>query len=274
MSGNRRTEEVGMAAILGNAMKWFGALASLALIVGGGFWSYRLGVRDATELPVSKATEGPMREQPEDPGGDRAANQGLEVNSVLSGAPPPRADAGGRTAPPPEELLPDEVPAGNVVEQPAEPAERVSPAAETDAAPVEELPDAAFDADGNLVTSRPPRVRPVSLRTDVDPTTEIDRMIAGTQPTLQSGAEAGSGKTSVNLGTFASADIARQQWSRILAENGDLLGGRESSITETRSGGRTVYRLQVAGFESFDDGKSFCSALQARSISCTPTQGR
>ena len=64
-----------------------GAAVFLALVAGLGLWSYRLGTRDAAEVPVIRAMEGPARVEPDDPGGIRAAHQGLEVNDVLAGKP-------------------------------------------------------------------------------------------------------------------------------------------------------------------------------------------
>jgi len=66
-----------------------GAVVFVGLIATMGIWAYRLGTRDAAEVPIIRAMEGPARIQPEDPGGDRAAHQGLEVNTVLSGEPAP-----------------------------------------------------------------------------------------------------------------------------------------------------------------------------------------
>ena len=54
-----------------------GAAVSLALIAGVGVWGYKILVRDVSGVPVVRAAEGPMRIQPEDPGGHQALNQGL-----------------------------------------------------------------------------------------------------------------------------------------------------------------------------------------------------
>jgi len=61
-----------------------GAVASLALIVGVGVWSYKLVARDVSGVPVVRSLEGPMRVQPDNPGGQAAVNQGLAVNSVAA----------------------------------------------------------------------------------------------------------------------------------------------------------------------------------------------
>lgn len=70
-----------------------GGLTSLALVVGIGVWGYKLMVRDVSGVPVVRALEGPMRVQPDDPGGRPADHQGLSVNDVAAhGAAAPAAD--------------------------------------------------------------------------------------------------------------------------------------------------------------------------------------
>lgn len=73
-----------------------GAACSLALILGVGYWGYKLAVRDVTGIPVIRAAEGPMRVAPSNPGGDIADHQGMAVNVVA---------AVGGAAPLPEEII-------------------------------------------------------------------------------------------------------------------------------------------------------------------------
>ncbi|WP_192966951.1 SPOR domain-containing protein [Phycobacter azelaicus] len=61
-----------------------GAAASLALVVGISVWGYKLVMRDVSGVPVVRAVEGPMRIQPENPGGRPADHQGLAVNAVAA----------------------------------------------------------------------------------------------------------------------------------------------------------------------------------------------
>ena len=61
-----------------------GAAVSMALIAGVGIWGYKIMVRDVSGVPVVRAAEGPMRIQPDDPGGRQAVNQGLAVNRVAA----------------------------------------------------------------------------------------------------------------------------------------------------------------------------------------------
>ncbi|EEW25811.1 SPOR domain-containing protein [Rhodobacter ferrooxidans] len=61
-----------------------GGLTSLALILGLGYWGYKIAVRDVMGVPVIRALEGPMRVAPENPGGAVAAHQGLAVNDIAA----------------------------------------------------------------------------------------------------------------------------------------------------------------------------------------------
>ena len=77
------------ALIPEGARRLAGAAVFLGLIGALGLWSFRLGTRDAGEVPIIKAMAGPARVEPENPGGLQAAHQGLEVNTVLAGRPAP-----------------------------------------------------------------------------------------------------------------------------------------------------------------------------------------
>jgi hypothetical protein len=81
---------------IGTLTNWIGAALSLALIVGVTVWGYKLLMRDVNGIPVVRATEGPMRLQPETPGGSTADHLGLAVNEVA---------ATGVAAPPPDRLV-------------------------------------------------------------------------------------------------------------------------------------------------------------------------
>ncbi|WP_424833414.1 SPOR domain-containing protein [Ruegeria sp.] len=69
---------------LGRLVNMLGAAASLALVAGIGVWGYELVMRDVSGVPVVRAAEGPMRIQPENPGGTPADHQGLAVNAVAA----------------------------------------------------------------------------------------------------------------------------------------------------------------------------------------------
>ncbi len=78
---------------LGRIVNVLGAVASLALVAGVGVWGYQLIIRDVSGVPVVRAADGPMRVQPENPGGTPADHQGLAVNAVAAvGTAAPPAD--------------------------------------------------------------------------------------------------------------------------------------------------------------------------------------
>ncbi len=95
---------------MGRTASLLGAAASLALVIGIGTWGYQLVMRDVSGVPVVRAVEGPMRAQPDNPGGRQADNQGLAVNSVAANgtaeAPADRLTL----APKPFELAQDDQP--------------------------------------------------------------------------------------------------------------------------------------------------------------------
>jgi len=97
-----------------------GAAMFVALIGAMGLWAYRLGTRDAAEVPIIRAMEGPTRVQPADPGGLQAAHQGLEVNAVLAGRPAPAPEQATAVAPPPA-LAAEDGPQGELVVAAPEP---------------------------------------------------------------------------------------------------------------------------------------------------------
>jgi hypothetical protein len=96
-----------------------GAVLFLLLVGAMAFWAYRLGTRDAAEVPVIRAMEGPARIQPDDPGGLQADHQGLEVNAVLAGDPAPAPEISAPLTPAPSALAEEDGPQGELVMAPA-----------------------------------------------------------------------------------------------------------------------------------------------------------
>ena len=108
------TERARDQGAIARAVNVAGALASLALVVGVGVWGYKLMMRDVSGVPVVRAIEGPMRVQPDDPGGRQADHQGLAVNAVAAkgtAAPPPDRLA---LAPQPVRLSDEDAPMGEL----------------------------------------------------------------------------------------------------------------------------------------------------------------
>lgn len=94
--GARHAAEPEPARVAWRYVNLAGAVTSLALVAGLGYWGYRLAVRDVQGVPVIQALDGPMRVSPKDPGGEIVDHQGLAVNDVA---------AVGAAAPMPEVLV-------------------------------------------------------------------------------------------------------------------------------------------------------------------------
>src|SRR5690606_21757197 len=77
-----------------------GACMAVALLLAMGTWFYRLGVRDAENVPIIRAAAEPAKIRPEDPGGTVAPHQdissyrvaessGAQATAVVIAPPPP-----------------------------------------------------------------------------------------------------------------------------------------------------------------------------------------
>ncbi len=125
-----------------------GALMSLALLVGICVWGYKLMVRDVTGIPVVRALDGPMRIQPENPGGRLADHQGLAVNAVAADGS--AADPADRLvlAPRPVDLADEDAPTSELIRPAARPT-----AAEQEQAEVPQVTPASAPTDESIAQS-------------------------------------------------------------------------------------------------------------------------
>lgn len=83
-------------------------------------------------------------------------------------------------------------------------------------------------------------------------------------------ASVASGAPLVQIGAFDSGAIAESEWSRVSARYGELFSGKAPVVQEHKAGGRTFYRLRVAGFDNRDDARKFCAALIEAGTDCIP----
>lgn len=324
------SERVESTGITANFVNLTGAVLSVGLVAGLGVWGYNLTVRDVAEVPVIRALAGPMRVQPENPGGEQAAHQGLSINGL---------QAAGEAAAPADRLVlaprPVDLSTEDAVTRPVQVAEvrtqttdaitasdmQVDVALRLDAprdGGMETVPmssagavkaamlttdaDAApqagmqinmmsVEAPGLRSSERPsPRrdyVRTASLDTRTD-AAAIYRAVAEAQgqgqddARAQTQAQAGEidpatlkrGTRLVQLGAFDSTETAKAEWARISGSFGTYMDGKQRVIQKATSGGRTFYRLRVAGFEGLSDSRRFCSVLLAGKTACIPVVAR
>ena len=273
-----------------------GAVCSVALVLGLGFWGYRLAVRDVAGVPVMRALAGPMRIAPADPGGAQTSNQGLSVNAIAaSGTSQPMSDQL-TLAPRPIELQPDDgtglqnasATATDVVEASLQITSSATPAslAITDSAPLDDGGGAVVeDASGGAVdplnadpegiaTSLRPKARPVALTKPTGKPSQVQTVSAPGPAAEVDPASVQIGTRLAQLGAFDTPDLARTRFGELRVSYGQLMTGKSIVITNAQSGGRTFYRLRALGFEGDDDARRFCAVLEADSVDCIPVVQR
>ena len=276
------------------ARRLAGAIVFLGLVAMMGTWAWRLGTRDATEVPVIKAMAGPSRVAPDDPGGLQAAHQGLEVNAVLAGqpAPAPRVEPAARPAP--EVLTAEDAPQGELVlaapamlaervlneagelPMPEEAVEELAPVVAVEAlvpVPVPDAPAALEGAEAQPAAGPRPMNRPRNLvvaRAKTEPVAAPSKPAATPAPAVREVSSARPGTRMVQLGAYDSEEMTRRAWSRLVAANPDLLASKSLYVERTTSNARVFYRLRATGFESTDQTRVMCELLRSRGIDCIP----
>ena len=283
-------------------MNWLGAAISLSLIAGLAYWGYQLVVRDVTGVPVVRALAGPMRVAPDDPGGLSASHQGLAVNAIAAvgeaEAPADRLVL----APRPTVLAPEDQTnaALSAMQTTGQGAEITSLTNEAEADEAQ-IPDQASlieaalkqaqDTSAPLVTPDPksdviaasiagvarslrPVLRPQLVLASVTATTAT----AATPPTPGVRSinpdDIALGTRLVQLGAFATEEIAEQEWLRLAALFDDFMAEKSRVIQQAQSGGKVFYRLRAHGFGDLSDARRFCSALLAGKANCIPVVTR
>lgn len=282
-----------------------GAVASLTLVLGLGFWGYKLAVRDVRGVPVIQALDGPMRIAPDNPGGDVADYQGLAVNEVAeagSAAPPPERlilaprpvdlameDVAGLAGMPVPDSIPVAAPiadpdlslAAEPVAESANPTEIAVEAALAEALGLEvfaaaEVPSLdslspelaeEFAPEGAITRSVRPRSRPDRAAAPVAAVAvaAANEMDPATLP---------AGTRLVQFGAFDTVDEARGEWVRLSGRFTDLMAGKSMVVQAAESSGRTFYRLRAHGFDDEADARRFCSAFIAENAACIPVAQR
>lgn len=268
-----------------------GAITTLALVAGVAVWGYRLAVRDAMGVPVIQAMEGPMRVAPDDPGGKVANHIGLSVNRIAAegsaGQVPDRIVLGE----PPFELDSDDAPgvgsAAPLQQTEADSLARTLALAEElalRAAAEIAAETAPADAAGTRVSAplpsgvvqRSPRPMPRPALSAAAASITGTTSVAATAPenTEVAPETLTPGTRLAQIGAFDDVETARREWDRIALRHAALFEGKSRVIQPATSVGRTFYRLRVKGFETEDDSRRFCSAIEAGDLRCIPVTTR
>ena len=286
-----------------------GGIVSLALLLGGAVWGYRLAVRDRAGVPVIQALDGPMRVAPKNPGGEIADHQGLSVNTVA---------AAGIAAPVPDRLvlaprpieLTDEDSPGLAAQLPAVLDEVAAPAvlqpetaldnlalaaapAMESASPIEVAVDAALAEALGLSPGPEAQAEEVGPATaeDIAP---ADAIMVSPRPrprpvqvaaqpvpatilpevTEIDPADIPLGTRLVQFGAFDSTDDARAGWVMLQGRFPELMAGKAMVLQPAEGNGRTFWRLRAHGFADEAESRRFCIAFIAEDLICIPVPQR
>jgi hypothetical protein len=143
--------------------------------------------------------------------------------------------------------------------------------------PLEPLPPIATipaDVPGVAVSLRPP-LRPAgvaALGPAPGPLPLPEPVAAAPVTPVEVGPPPPAGTPLIQLGAFATPDLAAAQWDMALARFPAELGPLQRLIQEGVSGGQTFYRLRALGFADMDQTRALCAVLQAAGAECIPHQ--
>ncbi|CAI9120316.1 SPOR domain-containing protein [Brytella acorum] len=285
----RRGSPGKLAALLGSdeatRKLLFGAIGvGGVLLVGIGGWS--LMGHHTSGIPVLGPPPGPVRDVPVDPGGMQISGSDDAVSDTTG-----QGEA--HLAPAPEQPHPDAL--ARQYGQPATPPETQTktsspPSAETSGASKADLGDGDTGDDLAPVGSAP--AKPAEKPAAVAPAPKAapasgaaEKKAAEVPPTPRQPAPAASpvappaapsstttGGFAVQLGALDSDAEAQRQWEIVRKQAPDLFADRKPVVERADRGGRTYFRLRVAGFDSAQSAKAFCIKAHARSVACTPAR--
>lgn len=255
--------------VLSVAVLGFGALA---------YYAYQSGTQSVGDgqMLVVEADGAPIKEAPENPGGEEFPHKDKTIYDALS---PYRTDAQKveKLLPEPEEPVIPEPAVGAPATKPQAPTSfvngeaasktevtEVTPPADTKPVEVAEVPVATK---ANPVPEKKPE--PVKVAEPVKPAAPAPAKVEAPKPapTPVKAAPAATGSFKVQLGAFKSDAEARSTWSKITAKHGDVIKG-SPVIVKADVNGVTYHRLRASGFASADAAKKACTTLTGRGQAC------
>lgn len=266
-----------------NVLLWGGiAAAALVVLAVVAFVFSGHGdrvARQASEAPLIRAEQQPMKVAPETPGGMQVPNRDMLVYERMHGSP---------GAPPPvERLLPEPEqpmtpPQPKPAFPPAEPPLLSPPSSEgvtgAEQRPLAEAPLSPSGETNPEPQRVPPPVVPLPKPPAVAKATPVvppaspppARSVAPQTPAASSRpAKTATGNYQVQLLAGRNEDDVRNAWTKLKAQNGDLLGALSPVLAPTQLGDRgTYYRLRAGPLESETKARSVCKRLSSRGASC------
>lgn len=213
--------------------------------------------------PLITAEAGPIKIEPENPGGVTVPDQDKLIYERIAGAEP-EATEGGLAAPPetPQDI-PGAEPAG--MEAAAAPLESPGAAEEGDAALAAEIATAGPSAE-QLAAEKAAKAQAAEI------TSQIEQIDPGAADAAAVTASATAGAFVVQIGAFKDDGEAAGQWQSFKKRNADLTGALKPDIKRVDLAAKGVwYRLRVGPFETRQNAVAFCEVVKTRGGGCNVT---
>lgn len=267
-----------------SGMLWLAFVATAVVIGGAAAWHYwgdALLMDPDADIPLIRAEEGPIKVQPESPGGmdipdrdklvyDRIEGNGerpaverlLPPPEIPMSRPAPQPGVQSETQPETETAAPDQI-----AETPPPP-----PAAPEAAAP-KAVPPASEGAESALQPETP-TVAEVLTAMRPPPALEPEKMDLPAPPVAETPAPAAAAANGslfkIQLAAVRSEDGVMKEWDRLRRRHSDLLGSLEPSVMRADLGpGKGVFfRLRAGPLADEGKAKDLCAKLTERKVGC------
>ena len=239
---------------------------------GGGVWlAYEQGVRKGLELapPLVRADPSPTKIVPVDPGGLVVANQDKRVFDTIRGAaPPPRVE---QLLPPAETPLPRLTPEPRVAAALAPVLTAPAPiliAPPTLAAPAAAAPNGVPVPPRAALLETAPVLGPAPATAgDGRPLALVPPANQAARPATTPAAAAG-GSFRIQLGAYADAKTAMDNWDVLRRRLGETLTGLQPTVVTAMVSGSIYHRLQAGPLASSAEANQLCVLVKAGGTDC------
>lgn len=267
----------------GGILKWTIAAVAVVAFAGSVWYAYMRGAQDAADTlppPLIKADPRPTKVRPDDPGGLQVPNRDKLVYQRLTSEQPDKRVE--RLLPPPE--TPVEKPRSAAEEESAAPiavgATTVVPPRTT--APAKPAPDrsttlkltldpATGEARLPAEEAPPSPASPPSGKapTPIAPSGTVASVAPAATPSSQAASTRAKAEYGVQLAALKDEAGVPNEWLRLQAAFGSILGKLKSHVMRADLGKRGVfYRLVAGSFADEAGARAACEELQALKQDC------
>ena len=265
-----------------------GSLISLGLLLGLINWGYNLSLSQSAVLPIIKASTGPLKVLPRDPGGNKTAYLGYAVNSVQEDGEVEGPSRKIILAPSPTGVAESDL---SVLTGFGDSSGKIDLKKSINHALAEifgtskEIKNtiSKFEISSNPISStsvivenlflplRPvkrPEIRVKGLSTTPTSKVVINKNYNG------GGLLFKKGESLAHLGSFKNLVIAQVKLDNFVSMYDDYLSDKTIFIQNSKSGGRSIFRMQIGGFSDVEMTKQFCSLIKSFGNDCMPVTYR